>query len=106
MKPVGEGAGARLKALKEKLAKAPKGRSRLTERGELMRFFCRHLNLTRAKDGYQPITMARMGAILEGIPTADLYYLQKACTNAKNFSKKFWWEVDPKKHFVENNQPF
>jgi hypothetical protein len=50
--------------------------------------------------------MPRMGKILEGIPTADLYYLQSVCTKAKNFSKKFWWEVDPKKHEPENNQPF
>lgn len=106
MESIGKGAQERLKALREKAEAQPKGKNRLTERGELMRFFCRHLNLTRAKDGYQPITMARMGAILEGIPTADLYYLQKVCTKAKNFSKKFWWEVDPKKHFVENDQPF
>src|SRR3954471_7942828 len=106
MKPIGEGAGERLKALQEQAAKRPAGRNRLTERGELMRFFCRHLNLTRIKDGYAPITMGRMGAILEGIPTADLYYLQNVCTKAKNFSKKFWWEVDPQKHLPENKAPF
>jgi hypothetical protein len=106
MKPIGEEAAARLKALEEKAAAAPKGRKRLTERGELMRFFTRHLNLARAKDGYAPITMGRMGAILEGIPTADLYYLQSVCVKAKSFSKKFWWEVDPKKHLPENKAPF
>ena len=106
MKPIGEEAEKKLKALKEKAKAAPRGRNRLTERGELMRFFCRHLNLMRTKDGYAPITMSRMGAILEGIPTADLYYLQSVCTKAKNFSKKFWWEVDPKKHIKENDQPF
>ncbi|OGG72246.1 hypothetical protein A3H77_01625 [Candidatus Kaiserbacteria bacterium RIFCSPLOWO2_02_FULL_56_11] len=77
--------------------------TRKTERGELMRFFVRHLNYSRARDGLPTITMGRMGRILEGIPTADLYYLQKVCSQAKNFSKKFWWEVDPKKHFNENN---
>ena len=106
MKPIGEGAETRLKTLKEKVKAAPKGRNRLTERGEMMRFFTRHLNLTRVKDGYAAITMGRMGAILEGIPTADLYYLQSVCTKAKSFSKKFWWEVDPKKHVKENDQPF
>lgn len=106
MKTIGEAADKRLKALKEQAAKAPKGRHRLTERGELMRFFCRHLNVSRARDGHAAITMGRMGKILEGIPTADLYYLQKVCTRAKNFSKKFWWEVDPKKHEPENNAPF
>lgn len=80
-------------------------KSRKTERGELMRFFCRHLNYARQQDGLPPITMARMGRILEGIPTPDLYYLQKVCTTAKNFSKKFWWEIDPKKHVAENASP-
>ena len=94
------------KELEAKRGAAPTGRKRLTERGELMRFFTRHLNLSRAEAGHEPITMPRMGKILEGIPTADLYYLQSVCTKAKNFSKKFWWEVDPKKHVKENDQPF
>ena len=91
-----------LPEFEKKVANAPKGRKRATERGELMRFFCRHLNHSRTSDGLPPITMARMGAILEGIPTNDLYYLQSVCTRAKNFGKKFWWEVDPKKHVTEN----
>jgi hypothetical protein len=78
-------------------------KSRKTERGELMRFFVRHLNLARKQDGLPAITMGRMGKILEGIPTADLYYLQKVCSTAKNFGKKFWWKVDPKKHVDENS---
>jgi len=40
--------------------------------------------------------MARMGKILEKIPTKDLYYLKRICDDAKNFSKKFWWELNPK----------
>lgn len=79
-------------------------KSRKTERGELMRFFVRHLNHSRAHDGLKPLTMARMGKILEGIPTADLYYLKSVCSKAKNFSKKFWWEVDPDKHIEK--EPF
>jgi hypothetical protein len=83
-----------------------KSTSRKTERGELMRFFCRHLNYSRKQDGHKEIAMARMGFILEKIPTGDLYYLQSVCAKAKNFSKRFWWEIDPKKHLPENNQPF
>lgn len=86
--------------------KAKLEKSRKTERGELMRFFVRHLNHQRAADGLPPLTMGRMGRILEGIPTDDLYYLQSVCSKAKHFSKKFWWEVDPKKHVKENQQPF
>lgn len=87
----------------KKLSEAPKGRGKKTERGELMRFFVRHLNHARATDGHAPITMARMGFILEKIPTDDLYYLQSVCMKAKNFSKRFWWELDPEKHIPENN---
>lgn len=79
-------------------------KSRAHERGELMRFFVRHLNYARANDGLPKLTMARMGKILEGIPTKDLYYLKSVCSRAKNFSKKFWWEIDPEKH--QETQPF
>jgi len=72
--------------------------SKDTERGEMMQYFRQRLNVDRAKDGYPLLTMARMGKILEKIPTKDLYYLKRVCEDAKNFSKKFWWELDPKKH--------
>ena len=78
-----------------------KGPTRKTERGELMQYFRTHLNVTRVKVKLPLITMSRMGKILEGIPTKDLYYLQSVCDKAKNFSKKFWYEVDPKKHTPE-----
>ena len=76
--------------------------SRKTERGELMQYFRAHLHASRATDGLPLISMPRMGKILEGIPTRDLYYLKSVCGKAKHFSKKFWWEVDPKKHEKEN----
>lgn len=75
---------------------------RATERGELMRYFALHLNVGRAKDGLPLITMSRMGLILQGIPTKDLYYLKSVCDKAKHFSKKFWFEIDPKKHQQDN----
>ena len=87
-----------LPEFQKKVTAAPKGKKRLTERGELMRFFLRHLNHARAQDGLAPMTMAHMGATLEKIPTADLYYLKSVCSQAKNFSKTFWWELDPEKH--------
>lgn len=89
-----------IREIKPSLEKAEK--SRKTERGELMRFFLRHLNYARKQDGLIPLTMSRLGFILEKIPTRDLYYLQSVCTTAKNFSKRFWWEIDPKKHLNEN----
>ncbi|MEK7509893.1 MAG: hypothetical protein AAB605_04250 [Patescibacteria group bacterium] len=79
-----------------------RARIRATERGELMKYFCDHLNATRKRDGLPQITMARMGKILEQIPTKDLYYLKRVCNDAGNFSKKFWYELDPEKHQREN----
>ena len=75
--------------------------SKKTERGELMKYFCQRLNAQRMRDNYPKITMGRMGKILQQIPTKDLYYLKRVCDDAQSFSKKFWWEVDPKKHIEE-----
>ena len=75
-----------------------RARIRETERGELMTYFRDRLNPSRLRDGHEAITMSRMGKILEGIPTKDLYYLKRVCDDAGNFSKKFWWVLDPKKH--------
>ena len=77
---------------------------KVTERGELMRYFCQKLNVSRERDGLSPITMGRMGKTLEKIPTKDLYYLKRICDEAGNFSKKFWWETNPKKHDDDQNK--
>jgi len=94
MKPISE----MLPDFEKKRRAAPAGRKRLTERGELLRFFQRHLNVARKQDGLPAITMAHLGVVLEKIPTQDLYYLKSVCSTAKDFSKKFWWELDPTKH--------
>lgn len=78
--------------------KQSRSRIRETERGELMRYFCSRLNASRMRDGLDQISMARMGKILEQIPTKDLYYLKRVCDDAGNFSKKFWWLLNPKNH--------
>ena len=72
--------------------------SKKTERGELMKYFCEKINRARIIDGLLPVTMGRMGKLLQSIPTKDLYYLKTVCDHAGNFSKKFWWEVNPKNH--------
>lgn len=79
--------------LKRAIAKA-----RVTERGELMEYFCERLNKARLRDGLQPISMGRMGKTLEKIPTKDLYYLKRVCSDAGNFSKKFWYLLNPEKY--------
>ena len=73
-------------------------RDRRTERGELMKYFRSRLNPNRLQEGLPAITMSRMGKIIEKIPTKDLYYLRSVCDKAKNFSAKFWYELDPEKH--------
>lgn len=72
-----------------------------TERGEMMKYFCERLNVTRLRDGLPPVAMGRMGKLLQAIPTKDLYYLKRVCDDAPNFSKKFWWEINPKNHTEE-----
>ncbi len=81
-----------------------KKRGKQTERGELLRFFCEKLNRTRPHDGLPMITLPRMGRLVEKIPTKDLYYLKSICDDSASrggivaFSKRFWWEINPKKH--------
>ena len=72
-----------------------------TERGELMKFFISHLNPGRMSDGLPKITMGHIGKLFQNIPTKDLYYLKRVCSDAPNFSKKFWWEINPKFHTEE-----
>jgi hypothetical protein len=71
---------------------------RITERGELMAYFCEKINAGRVGTRFKPVSMARMGRLLERIPTKDLYYLKRVCDDARHFSKKFWWELNAKKH--------
>lgn len=78
--------------------------TRGTERGELMEYFCRMLNRDRIRDGLPKITMGRMGKMLEAIPTKDLYYVKRVCDDAPNFSKKFWYVLNPEKYNAKQKQ--
>ena len=78
--------------------KRTESKVRVTERGELMQYFCERLNADRRRDGIAPLSMGRMGKMLQKIPTKDLYYLKKVCEESKNFSKKFWYELNPEKY--------
>ncbi|MBI5003592.1 hypothetical protein HZC00_00650 [Candidatus Kaiserbacteria bacterium] len=80
-------------------------RDRRTERGELMKYFCDRINPSRMQEGLPKVTMSRMGKLLEKIPTKDLYYLKSVCDKAKNFSSKFWYELDPEKHQKNKGTP-
>lgn len=63
-----------------------------------MRYFCQKINVGRARDGLPSVSMGRMGKMLQQIPTKDLYYIKKVCDDSANFSKKFWWLLNPKNH--------
>ncbi|HVM73962.1 MAG TPA: hypothetical protein VMU13_03750 [Candidatus Paceibacterota bacterium] len=76
-------------------------KARQTERGELMKYFLSYLNPGRVNDGLPKMTMGHLGKLFEKIPTKDLYYLKRVCNDAPNFSKKFWWEINPKHHTEE-----
>lgn len=80
---------------------APK-KDRTHERGELMRYFLERLNPSRIQSGIPRLTMGRMGKLLEQIPTGDLYALKTKCEDAErrgnSFSKRFWFELNPKKY--------
>jgi hypothetical protein len=76
-------------------------KDKATERGELMKYFMDRLNAARLRDGLPPLTMGRMGRLLMATPTEDLYYLKTVCDQSRDFSKKFWWEVNPKNHTPE-----
>jgi hypothetical protein len=89
-----------MKHIGSQLSRAMK-KTNETERGELMRYFCQELNKARVPDGLPPISMGRMGKMIEKIPTKDLYYLKTVCERAPHFSKKFWWEINPKNHTPE-----
>ncbi len=83
------------------IQKLPVKKEKATERGEMMEYFLKNLNSARVRDGLPPMTMGRMGRLLVAIPTKDLYYLKTVCDQSKDFSKKFWWETNPKKHTPE-----
>jgi hypothetical protein len=78
----------------------PKAR-RASERGDLFDTILSHLNPPRAKKGLKPLTYQRLGYLLAGIPTADLYALISKCTDAQRrgfpWSAIFWKEITPEK---------
>lgn len=73
-------------------------KDRRTERGELMREFLENLNAERGKK-FPPLSYARMGVLLQGIPTKDLYAFLSMCKDRQrvngSFSKYFWWALRP-----------
>ena len=82
--------------IKKKAAEAPKGRKRQTERGELMRFFLRHLNHSRARRSRADDDGASRHRVGEN-PDAGFVLFKKRLQSGKELQQKFWWELDPTK---------
>lgn len=73
-------------------------KDRRTERGELLKQFLRMLLPEWDAKKFGPLTIPRIARKVQGIPTKDLYYLDNVCRDSKNYSMRFWWELNPNKH--------
>jgi hypothetical protein len=75
-----------------------------TERGDLFDTILSHLNPPRVTKGMPPVNYKRLGYLLAGIPTADLYALISKCTDAERrgfpWSAIFWVEIKPQQQDV------
>ncbi len=87
-----------MQSIKTLFGDIEKNKDKKTERGEMMKFFIDRLNPSRLEKRMPPLSFGRMGKLLEKIPTKDLYYLKRICEDSKNFSARFWWELNPKNH--------
>jgi hypothetical protein len=73
-------------------------RKATSERGELLKMFLRKLTPHWDAKRFGKLTIPRIARKLEGIPTKDLYYLDRVCEDSKNYAKRFFWEINPSKH--------
>ena len=82
----------------EDRANAQKPR-RTTERGDIFDTILSQLNPSRAKKNLPPVSYQRLGHLLAGIPTKDLYALISRCDDAERrgfpWSAIFWKEIKP-----------
>lgn len=72
--------------------------ARTTERGELIKEFLACLSPSWDAARFGKLTFPRLAGKLQGVPTKDLYYLKRVCEDSKNYSKRFFWEINPAKH--------
>ncbi|MGY3406076.1 hypothetical protein ACVWZV_002189 [Bradyrhizobium sp. GM5.1] len=69
-----------------------------TQRGEMLKEFLSHITPSWDAKKYGRMTIGRLAKKLQGIPTEDLYYLHRVCLDSKDYSKRFFWELNPNKH--------
>jgi len=78
--------------------RAARKEAKETERGELLKEFLRNIKPSWDAKRFGELTIARLAKKIEGVPTKDLYYLKRVCEDSKNYAKRFFWELNPKKH--------
>ena len=64
-----------------------------SERGDLITSFTERINQERLGTNYKQLTLNYVANLLSVYKTGDLYVLFKKCSEAKHFSKTFWWYV-------------
>ncbi len=69
-----------------------------TERGELLKEFLSHIKPSWDEKKYGKMTIGRLARKVQGVPTKDLWYLKRVCEDSKNYSKRFFFELNPSKH--------
>ena len=71
--------------------KIPHIKSTRSERGDLLTFFTSKINDQRKNTKYKQLSISYIGNLLSVYSTGDLYYLQRKCNEAKNFSACFFY---------------
>lgn len=81
---------------------APPKKARRTERGDAFDVILSMVNPDRIAKKYPPLTHKRLGFLLTGIPTRDLYALVSKMRDAERrgvaAGAVFWMEVRPKEN--------
>ena len=73
-------------------------KTNITERGEILREFVSRISTTWDTKKYGKMTIPRMAKKLQGMSVQDMYYLKRVCEDSKDYSKRFFFEINPNKH--------
>jgi hypothetical protein len=72
--------------------------AKITERGQLMRYFCDKLNPLPPGHRSRADQHAAHGPTTRKDPNQGPLLLKRVCDEARNFRAMFWWQLDAKKH--------
>lgn len=90
-----------MQSLADKLKQFPpikKEKTKITnERQFIIKEFLERLNADR-KPPYKPLTAGFVASKMSMLSLSQLKMFLGDCKYAKNFSKYWWWSINPKKH--------